>query len=166
MRRLPARTWLLADDEEEKTHFITVDLDVYSKRRLKALADGFGDKVMVLYEGPWEGRYSAFFGSYAAVRTPSRPAGPTCDEVIQAWIVLIKRLPPAARRFWQSAQSRVFNIGIQSGLDPHALKIQVSARVIRQIEKLRASILITTYPPESAVSKRPRGRKRMSRKAR
>jgi hypothetical protein len=160
MRKSASRAWLFADNEDEKTHFITVDLDVYSKRRLDALAKGFGEKAMVLHEGRWGRRCCAFFGSYGAVRTPRRPTGPTCDEVIQEWLVLIKRLSPAARRLWRSAESRVFNIGIQAGHDPHALKTQVSARVIRQIEKLRASIVITTYPSEQPVRSRRRISKR------
>jgi hypothetical protein len=156
MKKPASRPWLAYDVEDEKTHFITVDLDVYSKRRLAALAEGFGQKAMVHYEGRWGSRYGAFFGSYAAVRTASRPGGPTCDEIIQGWAALIKRLPPHARRLWRSAQSRVFNIGIQAGPDPHALKTEVSARIIRQIEKLRASIVITTYRPEQPTRTRRR----------
>jgi hypothetical protein len=38
--------------QEEGTTFRAVDLDVFSRRRLSALAEAFGDRVVVLYEGP------------------------------------------------------------------------------------------------------------------
>jgi hypothetical protein len=39
------------------THFLNVDLDIYSRSDLQPLVDGFGRKVSVMYVGKLKGKY-------------------------------------------------------------------------------------------------------------
>jgi len=98
--------------QEEGTHFVAVDLDVFSKHKLSALAAALGDRVIVLHEGRWGKRYSGHFEWHGWNQT--------ADEQIRELVSLISKLPRPAQVLWNEAPSRVFNIGVQAGLDPHS----------------------------------------------
>lgn len=130
------------DEATEPTSFITVDLDVFSKTRLRALAEALGDSVIVLHEGRWGSRYSAHFEL-------SNSWNLTADQEIQAFIRLLQTIPPSARRLWDRAQSRVFNIGVQAGLTPHAYELRVGPTTLAAVAALHGTIVLTTYAPGS-----------------
>jgi hypothetical protein len=128
---------------------MVVDLDVFSRRRLSALAEAFGDRVFVLYEGRWGSRYSAHFELHGWNQT--------ADQQIRGLVSLIRKLPRPARVLWNEAQLRVFNIGLQAGLHPHSHEIKLSPTTVAHAAQVRAGLVITTYAPDvpSAASARP-----------
>jgi hypothetical protein len=132
----------------EATYFITVDLDIYSKRRLARLVEALGDKVTVLHEGRWGSRYSANLEGTSWRRARGKEIRLTADQEIRELIALIKHLPRPARHLWDGAQSRVFNVGVQAGLHPHAHELRLSSRTLLEVARLRADVAITTYAPE------------------
>ena len=70
------------------------------------------------------------------------------DHVLRQLIARVDSLPPKARRCWSQATSRVFDIGIQAGLAPRNFEdVWLGADVIRDIARLKASILLTVYAP-------------------
>jgi len=87
----------------EGTHVRAVDLEVYSKARLSGLADAFGERVCVLFEGRAGSRYLAAFELHAWQLTE--------DQEIRRFVAMVHRLPPAARRLWNGAQSRTSTSG-------------------------------------------------------
>jgi hypothetical protein len=123
------------------THFITVDLDVYSKVRLGSLVTAFGDNMFVLHEGRWGGRYLASFELGNSWQL-------SADQEIRRLVALVRSLPPPARRLWNQAQSRVFDIGMQAGVTPHSHKLTLSQDTIEAIASVRGRLTITTYAPE------------------
>ena len=125
--------------QEEGTTFRAVDFDVFSRRRLSALAEAFGDRVVVLYEGRWGSRYSAHFELHGWNQT--------ADQQIRGLVSLIRKLPIPARVLWNEAQLRVFNIGIQAGLHPHSHEVKLSATTVAQAAHVGAGLVITTYAP-------------------
>jgi hypothetical protein len=138
LKRKGAKEWV----REDGTHFITVDLDVLSRRKLSLLVEGLGRRrVFVLHEGRWGSRYSA--------NVELDGWNKTADQQIQGLVALIRRLPHAARRLWDDAQSRVFNIGIQAGLHPHSHELRLSGRTVREAAQVGAAIVITTYAPDA-----------------
>ena len=144
--------------QEQGTHFIVVDLDVFSRRRLTALAKALegaavrNATVSVLYEGPQDRRrYSARF---EINRWPE--AG--VDWQIQTLIALIKKLPKQARVLWEGAQSKEFNIGIEAGLEPRSREFKLSPRTVARVAEVDATIAITVYAPE-APARHTRARK-------
>lgn len=48
-------------EDEKRTQFLNVDLDIFSKVPLDRIVDAFGEKVFVLHAGKWGRRYSAHF---------------------------------------------------------------------------------------------------------
>jgi hypothetical protein len=125
--------------QEEGTTFRAVDLDVFSRRRLSALAEAFGDRVVVLYEGRWGSRYSAHFELHGWNQT--------ADQQIRGLVSVIRKLPRPARALWNEAQLRVFNIGIQAGLNPHSHEVKLSPTTVAQAAQVHAGLVITTYAP-------------------
>ena len=135
-------------EQEEGTRFLVVDLDVFSRQRLTALATALdtakvrGGSVSVLYEGRWGHRYSAHV---EINHWPDSPA----DRQIQGLIAIIKKLPQQARALWDGAQSREFNIGIAAERTPRLREFKLSRRTIALVVELRATIAITVYAPEA-----------------
>lgn len=131
-----------AEGATEPTSFITVDLDVFSRTRLRALAETLGDSVIVLHEGRWGSRYSANFEL-------SNSWNLSADQEIRAFIRLLEKIPSSVRRLWDQAQSRVFNIGVQAGVTPHAYQLRVGPKTLAAVAALRGAIVVTTYAPGS-----------------
>ena len=127
---------------EDGTTFRAVDLDVFSRRRLSALVHAFGDRVVVLYEGRWGSRYSAHFELHGCNQT--------ADQQIRGLVSLIRKLPKPARVLWNEAQLRVFNIGIQAGLNPHSYEVKLSPTTVAHAAQVRAGLVITTYSPDAS----------------
>ena len=127
-------------EQEEGTRFIRVDLDVFSRRRLTALATAFGDRVFLLHEERHGSRY--------ILRCEARGWNLTIDQEIRVLIALIKKLPRHLRRIWNDAQSRQFNVGIQAGLQPRYREFKLLPRTIALVAEVRATIVITVYAPE------------------
>lgn len=128
----------LNDDE---TYFITVDLDIYSKRRLAPLVEELGRKVVVLHEGRWGSRYSA------SVELGSS-WNKSADQEIRGLISLIRGLRSPARRLWNAAQTREFNIGIQAAEQAPIFELRLSPKTLEAVARLGGRIVVTVYAPE------------------
>ena len=137
LKRTKSGDWI----QETGTHFIVVDLDVLSRRRLRVLCEAFADRVIVLHEGRWGSRYSAHFELHGWNQT--------ADQQIRDLLSLIAKLPRPARRLWDHAQSKVFNVGIQAGLEPHSHEVSLSPATVARMAHVGASLTITTYAPDA-----------------
>lgn len=122
-----------------RAEFLNVDLDVRSRRSLAALRDAW----------PW-----AQTPGFAAGRVPRRvlvsPRGmpKSAEGAIRELIRLVEALPRGARRCWNEASSRVFDIGVQAGLQPRSFEeARVSEKTLRSLTRLKGSIQFTLYPP-------------------
>lgn len=125
-----------------KTEFLAVDLDIRSRRSLAPL----------LAAWPWAqapGREGNAAPRWLLVTPRALPR--TADQFVKAFAQLVDELPVAAKRCWNQASSRTFDIGIQAGLSPDRFeRVRLSPDSLRQLSRLRASILVTVYgpPPE------------------
>jgi hypothetical protein len=123
------------------THFIAVELAVYSRVRLASLAAAFGDAVVVMHEGRCRSRYLAAFdlGGWQL----------SADQEIRRFVALVRALPRPARRLWDGAQSRIFDIGIQARPTPRSHALQLSQDTIDAVSSVRARLAVTTYAHEA-----------------
>ena len=134
-------------DVTDTIHFMNVDLDVHSRSPLEPLATAFGGAVDVLYVGGGDKSFEAHFeiaGSYDK----------DADTLMQEFVALIRKLPPAARRLWNGAKSRDFNVGIQSARRPHCHVLRLRAETLDAVAGVRGSVVITTYAPAPEISAR------------
>ncbi len=124
--------------DEEETHFLNVDVDVWSTTSLQPLVDALGKRVFVHYAGPEGKKQGAHF-------TLAKSYGKDADALIRRLATLITELPPAARKLWDHAVSREFNVGVQGGLTPRSHEIAVDGETLKLLAKVRGRIVITIY---------------------
>ena len=72
----------------------------------------------------------------------------TADTAIRGLVKLVERLPKSARRIWDRARARNFNIGIKAGVEPHSREFLVSDAAMEAIARVRGAIVITVYAAE------------------
>ncbi len=125
---------------DDATQFLNVDLDVYSTRPLEPLVAALGKRVLVHYVGREGRRYSAHLCLAGDSENP--------DTTARALAKLVEKLPKHARRLWDTASAREFNVGIQAGLTPHAHELRISPATLEIIARLTGRIVVTTYSPE------------------
>jgi hypothetical protein len=99
---------------EESTHFLNVDLDVYSKYDLQPLVTAMGDKVEVLHVG----RYKRICRAH--LELVGSGLSNSADSTLRKFCTLIGTLPRAAVEVWNAAKVRDFNIGVQAGTLPNS----------------------------------------------
>lgn len=120
---------------EKVTHFLNIDLEVWSRRRLDALVEGFGESN--LYVGPM-GRLQ--LATFEALRASSNP-----DVVARALVSRARKLSGEAKKLWEGAVRRDFNVGIQGGLGPRTTEVMLSRASLRAIFEIGGSVVITVY---------------------
>ena len=70
--------------------------------------------------------------------------GPAILEFVRQ----IENLPPAARAFWDAATRRVFDIGFESGQQPHCpfnTSYSLGPDVLAAVARVRGELNITIY---------------------
>jgi len=129
--------------------YLNVDLELDSEADLSPLAEHFGDRVFVLFNG----RAGDIYRLALETSCADEPASPTrdlsleADECIREFLSLIAQLPPALRELWDACASRVFDIGIAAGTGPSALTQTVSEATVQSISSIGGTIRVTIYPP-------------------
>jgi hypothetical protein len=121
--------------------YLNVDLVVSSKEELTPIVESFGKDVVALFNGEWAEHYRAVFeiaGSHAAA-----------NEDIGYFCSLIEGLEGKALELWQSAYSREFDVGFESGSQGERAYVSVQSAVVKRVAEAGASISITLYPGSS-----------------
>jgi hypothetical protein len=128
----------------EPAHLIDVDLHVESRRSLSALQAALPTAQPRDLDNPrW---------LHLAAYTSRRAT--TADRKVMELVALVASLPRAARRCWNEAMVRTFDIGIQAGLEVHAVKghrafdeVTLTPETLRAVSRVKARIQVTVYPP-------------------
>ena len=130
-------------------HFLNVDLDIESKSPLRPIARELGKRVVVMHSGRIRGRHCLFLESAKDHKTPDATIHDLCD--------LIEGLSPAARRLWDGALRRGFDIGYESRFKiRHCNQYTLRPDTIQRIAGLKAGVTVTFYrqddtPPHKRV---------------
>jgi hypothetical protein len=90
-------------------HFINVDLEVWSREDLAPFAEAVESRSVVLHVGRVRRRF------LTRIESKSAGASRSPERTIWALLKVVETLPPAARRLWKHAESRVFNVGYEGG---------------------------------------------------
>lgn len=120
------------------THFLNVDLDIYSRVDLQPLVNALGKKVSALYVGRDGSSYCAHLEIAKITKT--------VDSTIRALCGLIQALPTAERHLWNAARVRSFSVGIQAGRQPNPCDFAIGAKTVKTVSELSAQIVLTLYP--------------------
>jgi hypothetical protein len=118
--------------------FLNVDLEIESHSSLDALEQELGDRVFVLYSGRIKRRHCLFLELARTYRGP--------DKIIHAFCALIEQLSPAARRLWNRARRRTFDIGYEARLGA-ALGNQFNLRpdTVQRVAHIGANLAVSFY---------------------
>ena len=130
------------DVEPEPTHYVNVDLDVYSRVPLDGFVQALGDEAFVLFVGGGRRKFEAHL-ELASSHMAMSP-----DDTIVGLTRLIRGLPRVQRKVWNSAQRREFNIGIEAGLEPHGFELRLQQRTLKAITDVGGVLVITVYAPD------------------
>jgi hypothetical protein len=139
------------------THYLNVDLDIYSRVPLDGFVEALGDDALVLYVGGARRKYEAH------VELASSHVDMSADDTILGLTRLIRRLPRVHRKVWDSAQRREFNIGIGAGLEPHGFELRLQPSTLKAITDLRGVLVTTVYAPDLNEARRSVTRRRKKR---
>lgn len=119
------------------TSFLNVDLDIRSRSALEPLVEAFGARVIALHVGRVGGRSQA--------RLELAPAPTGADDALRRFVRLVRRLPRVARRDWNRATSREFNIGIQAAARPHSFELAIRPATLSAVAAIGGRIGLTVY---------------------
>jgi hypothetical protein len=126
---------------ETTVRFLNVDVELYGAFDRAALLKGFGDAIDVLHDGERE-------RGEPVVSFELSSANPTLHGVISEVVALVRALPDDARSAWDFAARRVFSIGIQAGLAPHATEWTLRAEIMAALATIEADVTLTVYGAE------------------
>ena len=99
--------------------------------------DALGKRVIVLHAGR-EGRG---YGVHLELAGQS----PNADLLVRRFVKLVEALPPAARRLWNGARRREFNVGVQAAGTPHAFQLRLERPTIQAVARVNGRIGLTVY---------------------
>jgi hypothetical protein len=123
-----------------RNFFCTVDLDVHasvsSEAEFAVLIDGLAPVAFHLERPPGQ----------ATFELHQDPVGP--GPAILEFVRQIESMPADARAFWDAATRRVFDIGFESGQEPHCpfhANYRLGSDVLAAVTRVRGEIEITMY---------------------
>ena len=132
------------------TRFLNVDLELVATFDLAPLLEYFNPATFTLRDSVDEGRRTVWMELYAGPKDP--------DDAILRYAMLVESLPSDIRRLWDECEGRCLNVGIQSGLAPHASAFRISTAAIAKLVAITVRLEITVYGADGKKSKRSRPR--------
>lgn len=141
----------------DKSQFLNVDLDIISNSDLKSLVEAMGDRIIVLYVGRVKRHYEAHLElAGSALPTARHPKIP--EILILRFCRLIQDLPHQARKLWDSAKTRSFDVGIVARGPMHHYWFALTPKAIEAALEINAQIAVTVYGPlkRAKVPSKPR----------
>ena len=129
---------------EPKTEFLAVDLEIVSRRKIDQLVPAFGRNVGI-NRNVKVGKDHILLLSTGA-NTPFNPDfNKMINHIILSQIKLVHKLPGIARKQWDDARTKTFDIGIQAGSEPHVFEIRLTKQTISAVSEVGGSIQFTVY---------------------
>jgi hypothetical protein len=129
--------------------FLNVDLEVGARTRaaLAPLLDALEGTMFELFRGRLRGLYRAHYEIIGCARDAS--------TTIRALAEAIEALRPPARRAWNAAALRDFNVGVELARGVKNIELAVDADAVQRVASLGGRIVITAYQ-EAAMRSKPR----------
>lgn len=121
----------------EPAQFVTIDLDLRSRRSLAPLAAAWPRAYRPLNHYRW------------LIMNASHLPGNTAETAAKSLLGDIAKLKGKALGSWKQAHRRTFDIGVQAGGPGRAFEdVRLSPDTLRQIAKVGGQLQVTVYPAE------------------
>jgi len=127
----------------EPAQFLTIDLEVKSRRSLALLAAALESGYHPIELNGQPNRRWLIMSASGDTST--------AESTARGLVKQLSRLPAAARQCWNQSATRTFDIGIQGGDGPRSFKeVRLTPKTLSRIASLGARIQVTVYPPQPA----------------
>jgi hypothetical protein len=123
--------------DSEATRFLNVDLELVATFDLAPLLKHFDPTTFTLRDSVDKGRRTVWMELHADPKDT--------DDAILRYAMLVESLPSDIRRLWDECEDRCLNVGIQSGLTPHASAFRISTAALAKLVAIAARLEITVY---------------------
>ncbi|CAN5811150.1 hypothetical protein BH11MYX2_BH11MYX2_12270 [soil metagenome] len=129
---------------EDETHLLNVDLEIWSTEKRTPMVTAMKKRgFMVLTASRWiEDSYLASFECRSDAR--GRVAI-SADVKTRELAKAIEALPPKARKLFDNAKRRVFDIGNQGEKKTNGFQLALSSSTVKRVAALNAEIGVTVY---------------------
>jgi hypothetical protein len=134
--------------DSEATRFLNVDLELVATFDLAPLLEYFNPMTFMLHDSVDDRRRTVWMELNADPKDT--------DDAILRYAMLIESLPIDIRRLWVECEDRCLNVGIQSGLSPHASAFRISTAALAKLVAIAARLDITVYSVDGEKSERSR----------
>ena len=127
----------------DEAEFLGIDLDVRSRYSLFPLVAAWpGSHQPLRMDGKPNPRW-LIFSPYSKANTAEAKA--------RLLIELVADLSPVARRCWNRASTRTFDIGVQASASGRAFEeVQLSTDTLSRIASIGGRLIVTVYPSDRA----------------
>lgn len=140
----PKRTIQRAARVELKTEFLAVDLEIVSRRKIDQLVPAFGANVGINRDAK-VGKEHVLLLSTGGKTPFSEDFNKMINQIILMQVKLVHKLPEIARKQWDAARTKTFDIGIQAGGGPHVFEVRLTRQTISAVSAVGGSIQFTIY---------------------
>ena len=123
--------------DSETTKFLNVDLELVATSDLTPLLEHFKSTTFTLRDSVDDGRRTLWMELAADPNDT--------EDAILRYAMLVESLPSDLRRLWAECEDRCLNVGIQSGVSPHASAFRISTDAIVKLVAIAARLEITVY---------------------
>jgi hypothetical protein len=136
--------------DSEAPRFLNVDLELVATFDLAPLLEQFASATFTLRDSVEDGRRTVWLELEVDPKDP--------DDAIFRYAMLVESLPSHIRRLWDESEDRCLNVGIESGLTPHAGAFPISTEAIAKLAAIAARLEITLYSAdgEKSAGSRPK----------
>jgi hypothetical protein len=134
----------LTVSDSEAPRFLNVDLELVATFDLAPLLEHFTLTTFTLRDSVDDGRRTVWMELDVDPKDP--------DDAILRYAMLVESLPSDIRRLWDESEDRCLNVGIQSGLTPHASAFRISTEAIVKLAAIAARLEITVYSADGEKS--------------
>ncbi len=124
---------------ENAVRLLNIDLIIAGTFERKPLLQAIGDRVFVLHEDAVVGRHQR-----CLLLEVAKP-GLNIEATLACLVEWVQHLPRSARRSWDAAARRIFDIGIQAGLQPHETHWTIPPKLIGALAKVGGEVVVTVY---------------------
>jgi hypothetical protein len=121
--------------------FCNVDLDIVSHQRLDLVVEELGKSLLVLHHGKGLGRTHLLM--VEGLKWPNTPDS-AANELCRA----IERLSPKARKVWDRARRKEFNVGYELESGVQRVEVALEPKLVRRIVALGGTVAFTCYRGE------------------
>lgn len=126
---------------EGNVQFLNIDLNLFGLFEREPILAAMRDGVFVLHD-------DAVIDNEPCLVLDVLEPGLDLVKTLARLLEWVEGLSPAARRSWEAASRRVFDIGIKSGMEPHERQWTIGKDQVAALAKVGGEVELTVYGSE------------------